>query len=174
MHIESLATPNIELLPLLAEQPKPDPPPHPKPDPLPPEPEPPVTLPPDIVPEPKLPDKRPARCAGSGRWLFCVPRARGLALGYTLSSARARAVGCFACPGLADSLWATRCRPLRGLGAVGCFVCPELADSPGLGKRDLKRLIEQFNRNFAGKRTPAIRLSLESRCQVIMSSGITT
>src|SRR5689334_4077159 len=47
-----------------------------------------------------------------------VPRARGLALGYTLSPASTRAgIGLgLGYPGLADSPWATRCRPrVRGL-----------------------------------------------------------
>ncbi len=56
-----------------------------------------------------------------------LPRARGLALGYTLSpaSTRARAAGFtelgtrVAYPGLADSPWATRCRPrVRGLAGL--------------------------------------------------------
>ncbi len=59
-----------------------------------------------------------------------VPRARGLARGYTLSpAARACLVATFASPGLADSPWATRCRPLRGLPRRGVSF-PGLADSP--------------------------------------------
>jgi len=78
----------------------------------------------------------------------CIPRARGLALGYMLSpAARARGADvlrtqgsrtrpglhavarcagsrrrCVAYPGLADSPWATCCRPLRGLATPMCCI----------------------------------------------------
>jgi hypothetical protein len=58
-----------------------------------------------------------ARCAGSGARSLLLPRPRGLALGYTLApAARARARDRCCYPRLADSPWATRWRPLRGLG----------------------------------------------------------
>src|SRR5215472_14594881 len=57
-----------------------------------------------------------ARYAGSYGGVLRLPTARGLAVGYTLSPAtRACTEACFAYPRLADSPWATRCRPLRGL-----------------------------------------------------------
>jgi hypothetical protein len=59
----------------------------------------------------------------------CLPRARGLALGYTLSPVCGLALSCVAYPGLADSPWATRCRPLCGL-PLSRLAYPGLADSP--------------------------------------------
>src|SRR5262249_14552865 len=57
-----------------------------------------------------------ARYAGLYGGVLRLPTARGLAVGYTLSPAtRACTEACFAYPRLADSPWATRCRPLRGL-----------------------------------------------------------
>ncbi len=88
----------------------------------------------------------------------CVPKARGLALGYTLSPAAracdavalrtqgsrtrtglhavARCASLRRCrvayPGLADSHWATLCRPLRGLATLSRLRTQGSRTRPGL------------------------------------------
>src|SRR6185369_11452120 len=73
--------------------------------------------------------------AGSAVRSRCLPRARGLALGYALSpaSTRAQQFEVVAYPGLADSPWATRCRPrVRGLSSSKSLPTQGSRTRPGL------------------------------------------